>query len=79
MFESDLVRVRHMLDAVREAVDIGAGRTRDDLIHNRVLALALMRCIEIVGEAAARIGSEMRDQHPKVPWADIVGMRHLAA
>lgn len=76
MLESDSVRLRHMLDAAREAVAFGAGRKREDLETNRVLALALARCIEIIGEAGSRVSLELRTSHPEVPWADIVGMRN---
>jgi uncharacterized protein with HEPN domain len=76
MTASDANRLRHMLDAAREAVEFGAGQKRDDLIHNRVLALALVRCIEIIGEAAAKVSPELRSKYPEIPWADIIGMRH---
>lgn len=64
MSESDRIRLRHMLDAAREAVEFGAGRNRKDLVHDRVLALALVRCIEIIGEAATRVSPETRANHP---------------
>jgi uncharacterized protein with HEPN domain len=76
MSESDAIRLRHMLDAAREALHYGAGKTSDDLQANRVLSLALIRCIEIIGEAASRVGAELKAGHPEVPWADIVGMRN---
>jgi len=73
---SDLARLRHMLDAAREAVAFGAGRKPEDLRRDRVLTLALVRCIEIIGEAATRVSPELRSKHPQIPWADIVGMRN---
>ncbi len=76
MSESDLVRLRHMRDAAREAVDFGAGRKPNDLARDRVLTLALVRCIEIIGEAASRVSDTVRSQHPEVPWAEIIGMRN---
>jgi uncharacterized protein with HEPN domain len=76
MCESDAIRLRHMLDATREALQFGAGKTSDDLQANRVLSLALIRCIEIIGEAASRVGAELKAGHPEVPWADIIGMRN---
>jgi uncharacterized protein with HEPN domain len=65
-----------MLDAAREAVAFATGRSRDDLARDRVLTLALLKCIEIVGEAASKISPELRSLHPEIPWADIVGMRN---
>ena len=76
MSESDRIRLRHMLDAAREATEFGTGRQRGDLERDRVLALALMRCIEIIGEAASKVSPEVRVKHPDVPWSDIIGMRH---
>jgi uncharacterized protein with HEPN domain len=38
--------------------------------------LALTRCIEVIGEAAARVSGELKASHPEVPWADIIGMRN---
>jgi uncharacterized protein with HEPN domain len=43
---------------------------------DRMLVLALVKEIEIVGEAASQISQEAREQLPGIPWADIVGMRH---
>jgi uncharacterized protein with HEPN domain len=76
MSESDLIRLRHMLDAARDAVQFGAGRNSSDLARDRVLALALVRCIEIIGEAASRVSPDVRATCPEIPWADIVGMRN---
>jgi uncharacterized protein with HEPN domain len=41
-----------------------AGRTQADLAQNRMLELALMRLVEIIGEAATRVGSEMKSNNP---------------
>src|ERR1035441_8611571 len=76
MSESDLVRLRHMRDAAREAVDFGAGRQPDDLARDRVLTLALVRCIEIIGEAASRVSDAVPSQPSDVPWGKITGMRN---
>jgi uncharacterized protein with HEPN domain len=41
-----------------------------------MLLLSLVKCIEIVGEAASRASPEMREALPELPWPDIVGMRN---
>ena len=43
---------------------------------NRTLNLALTRLIEIIGEAANRIPSEIQIQHPEIPWFQMVGARN---
>ena len=50
--------------------------TRADLDTDRKLNLALVRLVEIIGEAATRVTPEVRNRHPDVPWLDIIGMRN---
>ena len=76
MRRDDEIRLRHMLDAAREAVAFASGRSREDLSADRMFALAVVKDIEILGEAAARVSSETRSRHPQLPWQDIAGMRH---
>jgi uncharacterized protein with HEPN domain len=65
-----------MLDAAREAVSFARGHRRSDLDHDRLLVLALVKCIEIVGEAATQTTEEGRRLVPELPWPSIVAMRN---
>ena len=76
MREDDRVRLRHMLDAAREALSFVAARERGDLETDRMLVLALVKSIEIIGEAGARVSEKGRDAAPDVPWLEIVAMRN---
>ena len=71
-----LARVQHMLDYAREAEDMAQGRVRADLDTDRMFNLALVRVVEVVGEAASWIESDFRALHPQVPWSDIVATRN---
>ena len=53
-----------------------AGKERADLQSERMLELALVRLIEIVGEAAARVSPESQTRYPHIPWRQVVGMRN---
>lgn len=72
----DVIRLRHMLDHSREAVALLKGKTRAELADSRLLQLGLVRLVEIVGEAGARVSKEERAKHPQIPWDDVVGMRN---
>ena len=76
MHRDDVVRLQHMLDASNEAMEFAKGKTRNDLAKNRMLVLALVKAVEIIGEASYRINEDTRHQLPDVPWEDIIGMRH---
>jgi len=72
----DTITLRQMLDHVDEAVALARNRTRKDLESDRILFLALLKLVEIVGEAASRISSPMQAAHPDIPWREIIGTRN---
>lgn len=76
MKQPDFVRIQHMLSAVNDALQFSKDRSRKDLESDRILALAIIKCIEIVGEAASKVSTECRDKHPEIPWLDIINMRN---
>ena len=72
----DEIRFRHMLDHAREALAMIQGKERSNLESDRMLELSLVRLVEIIGEAAARVGTEIREKYPSIPWLQIVGIRN---
>jgi uncharacterized protein with HEPN domain len=70
------VSLLHMLEHSREALAMIQGKTRSDLDTNRTLNLALVRLLEIVGEAATRIPKQERKKYPDIDWPQIVGLRN---
>jgi uncharacterized protein with HEPN domain len=75
MLKSDDIRLRHILDAAREAVAFICGHSREDLDKNRMLNLSLVRLLEIIGEASRGISEEFRAAHPEIVWKKMAGMR----
>ena len=75
--QSDRIRLRHMLDAGNEALEFARGRTREELTSDRMFALALVKLIEIIREAAARVSPEGRAAVAGIPWRDVVAMRNV--
>lgn len=76
MQKDDLVRLGHMLDAAREALYFAQNQTRSSLDTDRKLVLALVKSIEIIGEAATNVTKEYRDNLLQIPWPKIIGMRN---
>jgi uncharacterized protein with HEPN domain len=77
MSHSDVdLRLRHMLEHAREALELVKGKARKDFDADRVLRLALVRLVEVVGEAANRIPHTDRSRFPSVPWTGIIGLRN---
>ena len=76
MRPDDRIRLRHMLDAAREAISFTEGRSRTDLDTDRQLTLSLVKDIEIIGEAANEITEDTRAAHHTIPWRPVIEMRH---
>lgn len=72
----DSITLRQMLDYIEEAGAIVKGRTQADLESDRMLFLALLKLVEIVGEAATRVSDPMKAAHPAMPWQEIIGTRN---
>ena len=72
------VRMQHMLDHAKEAVDLLAGKEKADLSRDRIRELALVRLVEIVGEAASRLLIEDQSRYPSIPPNKLPLPVHLA-
>jgi len=70
------VSLRHMLDHALEAVAMTKGKTRADLDKDRQLNLALVRLLEIIGEAASRIPKKEQARYADISWSEIISLRN---
>jgi uncharacterized protein with HEPN domain len=68
--------VRDILEAI-ERIERHAGRGRAAFDNDELLQVWMVRHLQIIGEAASRLSQDARDQHPAVPWREIIGMRHI--
>lgn len=72
----DRARILHMIDAAESAAQFMAGRQRSDLDQDRMLLFAVVRAIEVIGEAAGKVSAETRSTLPGIPWSAVVSMRN---
>jgi uncharacterized protein with HEPN domain len=65
-----------MLDHARRATSAVSNRKRQDLETEAILAAALERFVEVIGEAASKVSPSTRETTPQIPWREIIGMRN---
>jgi uncharacterized protein with HEPN domain len=65
-----------MLFAARDAQSFLSGLTEEAFMRSRLHQNAVIRSLEVIGEAAGKISSQTRSRHPEIPWREIIGMRH---
>lgn len=76
MEKNDLIRLKHMLEAADAVMLFAANKERADFETNQMLSFAVIRALEIFGEAASKVSNEIQTAHPNIPWRAIVGMRN---
>jgi uncharacterized protein with HEPN domain len=76
MPKDDMVYVGHMLDTARKALEKVRGKTRRQYDGDEDLRIVLAHLVQTIGEAAARVSAQTRDAYDKIPWKQIVGIRH---
>lgn len=76
MRRDDRTRLLHARDAASAAIRFAQGRTRADLEKDAMLAAALTRMIEVVGEPLGQVSPTFRESHAQLPWRSAVGMRN---
>ncbi len=72
----DVVRLKHLLDAADKALGFVKGKSRSDLDTDEKLALALVRLLEVVGEAANALSESFKQKHPDIQWRSIISTRN---
>ena len=65
-----------MLAAAKEVMEFAAGKTRMDLEKDRLHMLAIIKSIEIIGEAASKVAETFTTENSNIPWNDIINMRN---
>lgn len=66
-----------ILEAAKLAITYISGKTREDFFNNFQCQDAIIRRLEIIGEAAKGISQETRNLFPDLPWSDMISMRNV--
>lgn len=73
--KEDEVYLRHIRDAIDQIGEYTSDVDREEFQESSMVQDAVVRQIEIIGEAAKQLSSETIEEYSSVPWADIAGMR----
>ena len=73
----DKGRLEHILEAINYACEYTDNINFEDLKNNKMLQFAVIKNLEIIGEASYKLTNEFKDNHPEIEWKQIISMRHF--
>ena len=76
MENKDLARLKHMLDSTEAILSFAKKKRRSFLDKDRLLLSAILRELEIIGEAANKISEKTKKRFSHLPWKELIGMKN---
>lgn len=73
----DKERLNHMIEAIDNIFEFVDGKSFDVYKQDKILRFAVIKNLEIVGEAAYLLTKDFKAKHDTIEWADMIGMRHI--
>lgn len=67
--------LQDILEAAEAGIEFTSGMSHDDLVADRKTAFAVIRALEIIGEATKMVPTPIRESYPEIPWRAMAGMR----
>ena len=76
MIKDNFTYLNHILTSISLIEEYSSGKKFKDLIANKMMQDAIIRQIEIIGEATTRISVAFKNEYPELPWVDMKDMRN---
>ena len=75
--KNDSIYLRHILEAIEKIERYLADVSYEAFIKNDMMVDAVVRELEIIGQAARNVSIKVKEQHPQIPWNKAIGMRNF--
>ena len=73
----DKGRLEDMVSYSNNVINFVEGKTFEEFISDKILYFAVLKNVEIIGEAAYMLSLSFKENHPELPWNEIIAMRHV--
>ena len=75
--KDDSIYIDHILNSINRILDYISGKDREAFEADQLTQDAVVRQLEVIGEATKRVSKELRSKNPDIPWSDMAGMRDV--
>jgi uncharacterized protein with HEPN domain len=73
--KDDFIFIEHIIESIEAVEEFSKKLTKDDLVKDRLRQSAIIREIEVIGEAVKNISKPIKEKHKEVQWREIAGAR----
>ncbi|KAF0134515.1 MAG: hypothetical protein FD145_533 [Candidatus Saganbacteria bacterium] len=73
--KDDLAFIQHIQDEVKFILEATKGIDFENIITSEILKRAILRSLEIIGEAAKKVSNDFKAEHPSIKWKEMAGLR----
>lgn len=73
----DSIYIDHILNSINRILEYISGKDREAFEADQLTQDAVVRQLEVIGEATKRVSKELRSKNPDIPWSDMAGMRDV--
>ena len=73
----DCVFIAQMVEAAEAALEFSDGYTAESFAGDRLVGYAVVRAIQLIGQAARGVSAELQAAHAEIPWREMIGMRNV--
>lgn len=74
---ADSISVRDIYEAGQAAINYAKGLTKEEILADQMRLQAIKYQLIVIGEAAVRLSDSFRNNHPKITWREMIGMRNI--
>ena len=73
----DKNRLEHILESIDNVFEFTEGMTFEDYVADKKGKFAVVKNLEIIGEASYKLTTEFKNEHTEIDWQTIIGLRHV--
>ena len=75
MYPSQLEFIKHIEDECDFLLKVTLGKTHQQILADEILCKAIVRSLEIIGEASKKVDDQLKTKYPQIDWKSMAGMR----
>lgn len=75
--EKEIIFIRHIIDNISKIEKFSKDISREELMNDELRQYAIVRAIDIIGEAVKNLPKDFKENNEDIPWKDIVGTRDI--